>query len=83
MRYRTVLHQGFQSLKARPLYTVTAVDVCRTLKRVGMDSPTFMARHFSDGVIAHHALDGCRASPSSHSVRIIKRGLRVLQVHGG
>ncbi|KCV16355.1 Fic/DOC family N-terminal domain-containing protein, partial [Bordetella holmesii] len=37
LRYRTALHQGFQSLKARPLCTTTAVDVCRTLKGVDMD----------------------------------------------
>lgn len=37
LRYRTALQQGFQSLKARPLCTATAVDVCRTLKGVDMD----------------------------------------------
>lgn len=37
LRYRTALHQGFQSLKTRPLCTATAVDVCRTLKGVDMD----------------------------------------------
>ena len=37
LRYRTALHQGFESLKARPLCTGTAVDVCRTLKGVDMD----------------------------------------------
>ncbi|SDV48718.1 protein adenylyltransferase Fic [Chitinasiproducens palmae] len=37
LRYRTALHQGFQSLKARPLCTATAVDVRRTLKGVDMD----------------------------------------------
>lgn len=37
LRYRTALYQGFQSLKARPLCTATAVDVCRTLKGVDMD----------------------------------------------
>jgi Fic family protein len=37
LRYRTALHQGFGSLKARPLCTATAVDVCRTLKGVDMD----------------------------------------------
>jgi Fic family protein len=37
LRYRTALHQGFQSLEARPLCTATAVDVCRTLKGVDMD----------------------------------------------
>ncbi|WP_291121794.1 Fic/DOC family N-terminal domain-containing protein [Hydrogenophaga sp.] len=37
LRYRTALHQGFQSLQARPLCTATAVDVCRTRKAVDMD----------------------------------------------
>ncbi|ENO96233.1 hypothetical protein C667_15009 [Thauera phenylacetica B4P] len=37
LRYRTALHQGFQSLKVRPLCTATAVNVCRTLKGVEMD----------------------------------------------
>ena len=37
LRYRTALHQGFRSLKSRPLCTATAVDVCRTLKGVDMD----------------------------------------------
>ena len=37
LRYRTALHQGFQSLNARPLCTATAVQVCRTLKGVDMD----------------------------------------------
>lgn len=37
LRYRTALHQGFQSLRTRPLCTATAVEVCRTLKGVDMD----------------------------------------------
>lgn len=37
LRYRTALHQGFQSLQIRPLCTATAVDVCSTLKGVEMD----------------------------------------------
>jgi Fic family protein len=37
LRYRTALHQGFQSLQNRPLCTATAVDICRTLKGVDMD----------------------------------------------
>jgi len=37
LRYRTALHKGFQSLRARPLCTATAVEVCRTLKGVDMD----------------------------------------------
>ncbi len=37
LRYRTALHQGFQSLQDRPLCTATAVQVCQTLKGVDMD----------------------------------------------
>ena len=37
LRYRTALHCGFLSLKERPLCTVTAVEVCRTLKGADMD----------------------------------------------
>jgi Fic family protein len=37
LRYRAALHQGFQSLRVRPLCTATAVNVCRTLKGVEMD----------------------------------------------
>lgn len=37
LRYRTALHQGYRSLKDRPLCTATAVEICRTLKGVDMD----------------------------------------------
>ena len=37
LRYRTALHQGFHSLKDRPLCTATAVEICRTLKGADMD----------------------------------------------
>jgi Fic family protein len=37
LRYRTALQRGYESLKARPLCTATAVEVCRTLKGVDMD----------------------------------------------
>jgi Fic family protein len=37
LRYRSALHKGYQSLKDRPLCTVTAVEICRTLKGVDMD----------------------------------------------
>ncbi|WP_297841421.1 protein adenylyltransferase Fic [Pseudomonas sp.] len=37
LRYRSALHQGFESLGRRPLCTVTAVEVCRTLKGVDLD----------------------------------------------
>uniref|UniRef100_UPI002E26B561 Fic/DOC family N-terminal domain-containing protein n=1 Tax=Derxia lacustris TaxID=764842 RepID=UPI002E26B561 len=34
---KEALHQGFQSLKTRPLCTGTTVEICRTLKGAGMD----------------------------------------------
>lgn len=37
LRYRTALYHGCQTLKARPLCTTTAVEVCATLKGVDMD----------------------------------------------
>ena len=37
LRYRTALHQGFESLKTRPLSTATAVRICQTIKGVDMD----------------------------------------------
>lgn len=37
LRYRTALYQGFQSLQERPLCTMTAVEICRTIKAVQMD----------------------------------------------
>jgi Fic family protein len=36
LRYRSALHQGFLSLKERPLSTNTAVQVCSRLKNVDM-----------------------------------------------
>ncbi len=37
LRYRTALSQGFASLKDRPITTRTAIEVCRTIKGVGLD----------------------------------------------
>lgn len=37
LRYRTALHQGYQSLKERPLCTATAVEICRSIKAVDID----------------------------------------------
>ena len=37
LRYRTALWEGFQALKARPLSTNTAVQICRAIKGVDMD----------------------------------------------
>ena len=37
LRYRTALYQGVQSLKHRPLSTLTAVEVCQTIKGVDLD----------------------------------------------
>jgi len=36
LRYRSALHEGYQQLATRPLCTVTAVEICRTLKGVDM-----------------------------------------------
>lgn len=37
LRYRTALHRGFEMLGQRPLSTVIAVEVCRTIKGVDLD----------------------------------------------
>lgn len=37
LRYRTALHQGFQSLRERPLTTRTAVEICRTITAIDLD----------------------------------------------
>lgn len=37
LRYRHALYRGYQSLTERPLSTLTAVDVCRTIKAVDLD----------------------------------------------
>jgi Fic family protein len=37
LRYRTALYRGFQTLKARPVSTFTAIEVCRTIKGVDLD----------------------------------------------
>lgn len=37
LRYRRALRDGFESLAKHPLTTRTAVDICRTIKGVGMD----------------------------------------------
>ena len=40
LRYRTALAQGFQRLSARPLTTLAAVEICRTIKGVDIDVRT-------------------------------------------
>jgi Fic family protein len=37
LRYRTALWEGFEALRARPLSTNTAVQICRAIKGVDMD----------------------------------------------
>jgi Fic family protein len=37
LRYRTALAQGFQRLSVRPLTTVAAVEICRTIKDADID----------------------------------------------
>ena len=36
LQYRTALYQGFVQLTQRPLCTATALEVCSTLKNMGM-----------------------------------------------
>jgi Fic family protein len=37
LRYRNALYEGYQSLARRPLSTVTAVEVCRTIRNADLD----------------------------------------------
>jgi Fic family protein len=37
LRYRTALHQGFRMLKDRPVTTLMAIEVCRTIKGIELD----------------------------------------------
>lgn len=37
LRYRTALSQGFDRLSTRPLTTVSAVEICRTIKSIDID----------------------------------------------
>jgi Fic family protein len=37
LRYRTALSNGFEAIKARPLSTNTAVEICRTIKNVDLN----------------------------------------------
>lgn len=37
LRYRTALWEGYETLKKRPLSTITAVQICRAIKGVDMD----------------------------------------------
>lgn len=37
LRYRTALHQGYQSIRQRPLNTNLAVEICRTIKGSDLD----------------------------------------------
>jgi Fic family protein len=37
LRYRSALFEGFEAIKLRPITTATAVEICRTLKGVGLD----------------------------------------------
>lgn len=40
LRYRTALYNGFRSLQQRPLCTVTAVEICQTIKDAAIDIRT-------------------------------------------
>jgi Fic family protein len=37
LRYRTALYQGIQAIQARPLSTLTAVEVCQTITGINLD----------------------------------------------
>lgn len=37
LRYRTALYQGVQSIQERPLNTLTAIEICQTIKGVALD----------------------------------------------
>ncbi|MDR0779367.1 MAG: Fic family protein [Pseudomonadales bacterium] len=37
LRYRTALRNGYEAIKARPLNTHTAVEICRTIKNSNLD----------------------------------------------
>ncbi len=37
LRYRTALRNGYEAIKARPLSTNTAIEICRTIKNVDID----------------------------------------------
>jgi Fic family protein len=37
LRYRSALFEGFEAIKLRPITTGTAIEICRTLKGVGLD----------------------------------------------
>lgn len=37
LRYRTALHNGFQTIRNRPVCTRIAVDVCRTIRNIDVD----------------------------------------------
>jgi Fic family protein len=37
LRYRAALFNGFESIRHRPITTATAIEICQTLKGVGLD----------------------------------------------
>lgn len=37
LRYRTALYKGVQSIQERPLSTITAIEICQTIKGVDLD----------------------------------------------
>ena len=72
LRYRTALHQGFESLKARPLCTGIAVDVCRTLKGVSMDvrrTPGTPLANERTGEVVYTPREGETHSPTAMAAR--------------
>lgn len=56
LRYRTALHQGFETLKSRPLTTKLAVELCQTIKGAKLDvrkTPGTTLRNMSSGEVIY------------------------------
>jgi Fic family protein len=56
LRYRTALKHGFDSLAARPMTTVTAVEVCRILRDIDVDvrrQPGTTLTHAGTGAVVY------------------------------
>ena len=61
LRYRTALRDGFDNLRARPLSTRTAVEICRTIKGAGLDvrkTPGVTLRNAATGETVYTPPDG-------------------------
>jgi Fic family protein len=61
LRYRTALRHGFELLKAKPLTTSTAVQVCRTLRGIDIDirkTPGTALTNVATGAIVYTPPEG-------------------------